>query len=104
MTDGSEGQGDQVRISPLRSSIGREHRFAAPVPQRGVLVEQQRVGSEELFEVNDLRPVGHSVGDQAHPEPGHGVVVRGPMAVVMGKPLDAFCYDLFGGTSFGAVD
>jgi len=94
MTEPSERQSDQVRVSPRSSCIRREHRLAAPVAQRSVLVEQQRVRGDELFEVHDLRTVGHGVCDQPHPEPGHGVVVRGSMAVMLGEPLDALCHDL----------
>ena len=89
MTDGSEGQSDQVRVSPCGSRLGREHRLAAPVPQRSVLVEQQRVGGKEVIEVRDLKTMGHGVCDQAYPEPGHGVVVGRAVAVVLGEPLDA---------------
>jgi hypothetical protein len=64
MTERSEGQPDQVRLKPCRPRLGAEHRIPAPVLQRSVLIEQQRVGREELFEVQDLGPVGHRVRDQ----------------------------------------
>ena len=52
MTSGSEGQRDQVRLLPGCSRLGPEHRLAAPVPQRRVLVEQQRKCGKELVEVH----------------------------------------------------
>src|ERR1700674_845158 len=100
----SEAQSDQVRVSPRRSCIGGEHRLAAPVSQRSVLVEQQRVGSKELVEARDLRTLRDGVGDQAHPEPGHGVVVRRPVAVVLGEFLDALCHDFLRGAAAMAPD
>jgi hypothetical protein len=42
MTSGSEGQRHQVWVLPRYPRFRREHRLAAPVPQRRVLVEQQR--------------------------------------------------------------
>src|ERR1700688_1836121 len=55
MTERSEGQRHHVWVSPRRPRLGRKHCLAAPVPQRGVLVEQQREGGEKLFEVHYLR-------------------------------------------------
>src|ERR1700730_11406348 len=69
MTSDSERQRDEVRLSPGGPCLRPEHCFAAPVAQRSVLVEKQRVGGEELVEVHDLRPVRHCVGDEPHPEP-----------------------------------
>jgi hypothetical protein len=94
MTESSERQRYQIWILPRCPSTWPKHRLTAPMPQGSFFVQQQRVGGEELFKVHELGPCGNRVTDKPHPEPGHCVVVKRAVGVVLSKPANAGCHDL----------